>query len=179
MKVLNVHERALLAGREQVGALLDSLSSPADALWPAHLWPRMRFDRPLSVGAAGGHGPIRYFVEAYAPGRSIRFRFTGPRGFDGWHGLEVLAIPGTVALRHTLEMTTRGLATLSWPLVFRPLHDALIEDALAMAEAALGHAPRLVPWPLQVRLLRSVLSGGKAHRQSPPGQRPSPMPMPR
>ncbi len=31
-------------------------------------------------------------------------------------------------------MSTHGLAVLSWPLVYRPMHDALIEDSLATAE---------------------------------------------
>ena len=166
MKVLNVHQRELRATREAVGALIDSLTSSTDALWPRQSWPRMEFDRALAVGATGGHGPIRYFVEAYAPGRSIRFRFTAPEGFDGWHGYEVLETPGTrVALRHTLEMTARGPAILSWPLVFRPLHDALIEDSLATAEASLGRSPRLQRWSPWVRLLRWVSTGGKAPTQ--------------
>ncbi|UNO43730.1 DUF2867 domain-containing protein [Streptomyces sp. MST-110588] len=38
----------------------------------------MRFDRPLGVGAYGGHGPVRYRVSAYDPGRRIRFDFTSP-----------------------------------------------------------------------------------------------------
>lgn len=89
MDVLNIHKRKLEADPTAVGALLDSLSSPEDRLWPRHAWPRMAFDRPLEVGARGGHGPIRYVVEAYTPGQSIRFRFIGPSGFDGFHGYEI------------------------------------------------------------------------------------------
>jgi hypothetical protein len=129
----------------------------------------MEFDRPLSVGARGGHGPIRYFVEEYVPGESIKFRFTGPRGFDGSHGYErIRTTADTAVLRHTLAMTTHGLAVLSWPVVYQPMHDALIEDSLATAEASLAHAPHIQPWPLWVRLLRWVVSGGKAaHRGRP------------
>jgi hypothetical protein len=167
MKVRNVHERELHAGPDRVGALIDSLASRDDVLWPTHAWPRMEFDRALSVGARGGHGPIRYFVEAYVPGESIQFRFTGPRGFDGFHGCErITTTADTVVLRHTLEMTTHGLAVLSWPLVYRPLHDALIEDFLAAAEASLGQAPRIQPWSLWVRGLRWVVSRGKARAQA-------------
>ena len=90
MKIHNVHERSLAAGADRVGALLDTLSSSRDALWPRGAWPPMRFDGPLAEGANGGHGPIRYTVESYTPGRSVRFRFTGPRGFDGFHGFEVI-----------------------------------------------------------------------------------------
>jgi hypothetical protein len=33
-----------------------------------------------------------------------------------------------------IEADMRGLALMTWPLVFRPLHDALLEDALDKAE---------------------------------------------
>jgi hypothetical protein len=85
LKVLNVHERVLAAPLVEVGRLMGGLASPDDALWPRDRWPAMRFDRPLQVGAVGGHGSIRYTIEAYAPARSIRFRFTGPPGFIGYH----------------------------------------------------------------------------------------------
>ena len=90
MRVLNIHERRLAAPAAAVGALLDSLASDADALWPRSAWPAMRFDRPLGVGAVGGHGPIPYAVEEYHPGRLVSFRFLGPRGFNGHHRFEVL-----------------------------------------------------------------------------------------
>ena len=166
MKVLNVHERELPVSPERVGALIDSLSSRADRLWPRGAWPRMKFDRPLGVGAAGGHGPVRYFVEAYAQGRSIRFRFTGPGGFDGYHGYEIhdLGARGCL-LQHTLEMTTSGTASLSWPIIFRPLHDALLEDSLALAEASLGQPPRIRKWTVWVKVLRWLVSGGRMPAQ--------------
>jgi hypothetical protein len=166
MKVLNVHERELQATIEQTGALIDSLASQKDCLWPSHLWPRLEFDRPLGVGASGGHGPVRYFVEAYTPGQSIRFRFTRPKGFDGFHSYQVVKTSTpAVVLRHTLEITTRGLAVLSWPVFFRAMHDALIEDSLAAAQASLGEPPRIRRWSLWVRFLRWAVSGGKASAQ--------------
>jgi hypothetical protein len=171
MHVRNVHERRFPT-TGLVGSLIDSLASEQDALWPTDSWPRMKFDRPLQVGAVGGHGPIRYVVEAYHPQESIRFRFTGPRGFDGTHGYEVDASDAeTVVLRHTLEMTTRGPAVLSWPLMFRPLHDALIEDSLATAEASLGYPPTLQPWSRWVRFVRWVMSRGRARLQVTPSRR--------
>ena len=176
MKVLNVHERELAGSREKVGALIDTLSSPRDALWPRQSWPRMEFDRPLDVGAVGGHGPIRYVVEEYTPGERIRFRFTGPKGFDGYHAFEIVgtSAPGCT-LRHTLEMNTRGPAVLTWPLVFRPLHDALLEDSLAVAQASLGLAPEMRPWSPWVRLLRWLLSGRRTRRQVAPKASLSPI----
>ncbi len=65
----------------------------------------MRFDRPLQVGAVGGHGPIRYEVEEYTAGRVVRFRFTGPDGFHGTHRYEVTVLSqGETSLQHVLEM---------------------------------------------------------------------------
>jgi hypothetical protein len=166
MEVLNIHEREIRATREQVGALIDSLASSGDLLWPKRYWPAMKFDQPLGVGAVGGHGPIRYFVEAHTPGESIKFRFTGPTGFDGYHGYEVFATSGgLVLLRHTLKMKTRGVAQISWPLVFRPLHDALIDDSLALAERSLRQPPKVKRWSSWVRLLRWAVSAGRASRQ--------------
>lgn len=167
MQVLNIHERELRASAPKVGALIDSLASPEDRLWPRSVWPRMKFDRPLAVGAVGGHGPIRYTVEDYVPATSVRFRFLGPKGFDGFHALERVAKdPDTTLVRHVLSMRTHGPAQLSWPLVFRPLHDALIEDAFTQAEVSLGLEPGLRPWSLRVRCLRWLVSGGKARPQA-------------
>lgn len=165
-KVVNVHQRTLEATPNEVGALIDSLSSKKDALWPTLSWPPMKFDRPLGEGAAGGHGPIQYFVEEYTPGQSVRFRFTGPDGFNGYHEFQtVVQGTGSTVLRHSLKMTTRGFARLSWPVVFRPLHNALVEDALTTAEASLGLSPRSEPWSPWVRFVRWALTGGKAGPQ--------------
>lgn len=166
MKVVNIHERELHASASEVGALVDSLASEKDRLWPRAVWPAMRFDRPLGVGALGGHSQIFYVVEEYLPGQMVKFRFTGPRGFDGWHWLEVLPKgEHRTVLRHTIEMRIYGMALLSWPLVIRHLHDALLEDALALAQAALGSTPIVHPWSWWVRLLRWLMSGGRARSQ--------------
>lgn len=169
MKVLNMHERELPVPAQQVGRLIDSLSSMQDSLWPRHSWPRMEFDRPLQVGATGGHGPIRYFVESYAQGSSVRFRFTGPKGFNGHHRFEIFEISTQACvLRHTLEMDAIGPAVVSWPLVFCPLHNALIEDSLALAQASLGQRPVVREWSSWVKLLRWLVSKGQARVQTTP-----------
>jgi hypothetical protein len=157
MQVRNVHARDLPASVEALGALIDSLASKDDRLWPSENWPRMAFDRPLSVGAIGGHGPIRYTIEQYQRARLIKFRFTAPRGFDGFHAFGVESRKGGASIRHELVMRTFGRATLSWPMVFRPLHDALIEDALDKAElATTDRIERSARWSLYVRLLRKA-----------------------
>ncbi|WP_405619555.1 SRPBCC family protein [Streptomyces sp. NBC_01511] len=156
MAVYNLHRRAISATArtpEELGRLLDSLASPDDALWPHDRWPRMRLDRPLGVGAAGGHGPIRYTVVAHTPGRWVRFRFSGPRGFHGFHEYTVESTPNGVVLHHLLTMRLRGAARFTWPLVWRRLHDALIEDSLDRAEGV-----RRSQWIPYVRMLRRALS---------------------
>ena len=156
MVVKNVHERVLQSPVAAAGELIDKLASRDDLLWPRERWPAMKLDRPLGVGARGGHGPIRYVVEAYKPGRSVRFRFIAPRGFVGTHELDLAEVaPGASRLRHVLEMRVEGLARVSWPLAFRWLHDALIEDALDRA-AALGQTTTggRRNWSRPVRVLR-------------------------
>jgi hypothetical protein len=171
MRVLNIHEREIAAEAPEVGALIDSLASDNDALWPKTFWPPMHFDRPLSVGAVGGHGPIPYVVEEFRPGQMVKFRFVGPRGFNGSHWFEVLPKgANTVLLRHTIGMRAEGPALLSWPLFIRPLHDALLEDALALAQASVGAAPLVRPWSPWVKFLRWLMSGGRAPSQQTPNR---------
>src|SRR5437660_1189840 len=114
MEVLNVHQRSLSASPDEVGTLIDTLAGPTDRLWPDGTWPTLRFDRPLALGAVGGHGPISYVVSHYEPGRWIRFTFTGPRGFDGFHEYAVCALDRQTVLRQTLAMRARGPARLTW-----------------------------------------------------------------
>ena len=167
--VRNVHERRLPVPAATAGALLDTLAGPDDRLWPRRQWPAMRFDRPLGVGATGGHGPVRYVVTEYVPGQRVRFRFLGPPGFDGYHEYEVLAEgEGACRLRHSLVMTTHWPAWLTWPLFFRPLHDALIEDSFDTATRHLGlplPAPRR--WSARVRLLRALAGAARSPARRP------------
>ena len=138
---------------------LDSLASRGDALWPHERWPRMVLDKPLGVGARGGHGPIRYVVEEYKPGRQVVFRFTRPEGFHGTHSFTLNALEDGCELRHAIEMSISGPAFFTWPLVFRPLHDALLEDSLDKVESDLsGGKWRRRDLPFRVRLLRTLLA---------------------
>lgn len=153
--VRNTHQRLLAAPPSAVGRLLDGLAGSADPLWPAQRWPPMRLDRELGVGARGGHGPVRYHVVAYRAGSAVRFQFGRPSGFHGHHEFVVTPTPSGTLLRHSLVMRTSGTARLTWPLVFRPLHDALIEDSLDQASLSLGlPVLHLRRWNLRVRILR-------------------------
>ena len=138
-QILNVHERSLDVPAQKVGELIDGLASAKDMLWPVDRWPAMRFDRPLAVGASGGHGPIRYAVESYVPGRSVQFHFKEPKGLLGAHRFEIEPLDGGRALlRHVIDMRATGLTWLAWTLAIRPLHNALLEDALDRAEVFTG-----------------------------------------
>lgn len=162
MRVINMHERVLDASITEIGKLIDGLASADDKLWPRDRWPAMKFDRPLRVGAAGGHGPIRYTVESYIPGFRIQFRFTEPKGFLGHHRFEVERLEAEkTRLRHTIEMQVQGKARLLWPLVICPIHDALMEDALDRAEVTTGQEPARRGWSLWVKFLRRVMPGAR------------------
>lgn len=160
VKIVNRHERVLNATREQVGALMATLSSKEDQLWPNKQWPAMRFDRPLEVGATGGHGPIRYFVASYTPNDSIVFQFTGPRGFHGTHGFYIHEADAShTRLEHVIDMNITGTALITWPLLYRPLHNALAEDSVHQAVLHFNHNLEPTPtWSGYVRFLRRLLS---------------------
>jgi hypothetical protein len=156
----SIHERRLTASPEVVGELLDSLASENDRLWPHRRWPAMRLDKGLAPGSRGGHGPVRYEVARYEPGRLAAFAFTSDFGIAGEHRCEVIDGPaGTTLLRHTLEGRPTGWMRLGWPLAFRWLHDALIEDAFDRAEAQVkGERWTPASLPSHVRLLRWILT---------------------
>jgi hypothetical protein len=156
----NAHERALPAPAARVGALLDRLAGPDDLLWPAPAWPALRLDRPLGVGASGGHGPVRYRVSEYEPGRRVRFTFDPAIGLEGYHELRVVPDGADrCRLVHVLEGRPHGSALLSWPLAVRWLHDGLIEDALDNAELAVtGTVARPARRSAWQRFLRARLA---------------------
>jgi hypothetical protein len=101
MKMSNVHERMIATPAARVGALLDTLASADDRFWPHENWPGMKFDRPLQVGATGGHGTDPYTVSSYTPGR-IRFEFGGSR--QGYHEFTLQDVDDmTCLIRHVTK----------------------------------------------------------------------------
>jgi hypothetical protein len=162
MRIRNVHERHLDAPPERVGAILDTLSSANDRLWPHDKWPAQQLDRPLGVGARGGHGPVRYAVSAYVPGRIAEFRFDGTgltADWDGRHLFEVIPRRSHVILRHTIDAECNPKPWLTWFVMIRPMHNALIEDALDRAQSAVGQAvKRPSRWGLPVKLMRGIVA---------------------
>lgn len=155
MYIANIHERKISSPVNDIGALLDTISSIEDKMWPYENWPRIKFDRPLETGAIGGHGPVRYTVASYSPGKSIKFTFT--KHFDGYHEITLEKIDETVSLmRHTIKAKTTGAKTITWLLAIRPLHNALIEDLFDKVERELSCNPQPRSWGVWIRLLRRL-----------------------
>ncbi len=163
--VTNIHQRTLNAPIENLAPLIDQLASSQDVFWPLERWPAMQFDRPLMVGAVGGHGSmIGYVVESYQPGREILFRFTAPEGIVGMHKLTLEALlDGKTQIKHVIEAQLEGKMVWMWPVVIRFLHDALVEDGMDKAEAWFERRiwkPRAFsPW---VKTLRWMMARSRA-----------------
>jgi hypothetical protein len=160
-----VHERELDATPAQVGGLIDGLASAEDRLWPSDRWPPIWLDRPLGVGAKGGHGPVRYEVSDYEPGRRVCFRFD-PKTFAGHHWFEVTSRDGRTLLRHVAEGRTRSWMRLAWPVALRWMHDAAVRDSLDRVQAQLRGTPwsprRLGGWVRMLRAIGQMVMGEQA-----------------
>lgn len=154
--VRNVQQRMIMAPAAVVGGLLDSLASPAEALWPSERWPKLVLDDGLRPGSRGGHGPIRYSVIAHEAGRRVHLAFEPRVGIIGTHEFvaEAVAADQTL-LTHTIDGRVRGRMLLLWPLVVRWLHEALLHDLFDKAElAATGGVQTQSHWSPWVRLIR-------------------------
>jgi hypothetical protein len=116
-------------------------------MWPRDRWPPLRPD---------GLGILQHEPLQHVRGVSRTYRIFGPRGFTGRHGWEVDA-NGRTTLRHIVEAECRGWARIAWPLVIRPIHNALHEDVLDRAETAVGGSPPPQEWSRGVRFLRWLL----------------------
>ncbi len=152
--VTNVHSREIAAPAVVVGELLDSLGTPHDRLWPTDLWPTTPFemDRPLEVGATGGHGSVRYGIEQYEPGKRLLFRFTPGEGLEGVHGLTIEPLEtGGTRLTHFLEVDTTGWMRPLTPVLLA-WHDTMVETILDRAQSeAEGDWVEPTRWPLWLR----------------------------
>ncbi|RRS01729.1 SRPBCC family protein [Glycomyces terrestris] len=155
----NVHSRRIGAPAGTVGALLDTLAGDGDRLWPSPAWPPLRLDGGLRVGAAGGHGPIRYRLGEYEPGRRVRFTFAPRAPLDGYHEFTVAADGDDASvITHEIRARPRGLGVVLWPVLLRWMHDDLLEELLDNAErhaaGPVARPHRRGPW---VRLCRRLL----------------------
>lgn len=162
MKVLNIHTRILNEPKSKVEALLATLSTENDRVWPNAKWPAMKFKSGMAIGAKGGHGPIRYTVEEYDPKNIVQFQFSRPVGFNGIHKFEIKALSNTqTEIKHTIDMETVGQGTLAWIFAIRSLHDALVEDAFDKLENHFIPHSKSTEWSWWVKLLRKIMPPGK------------------
>lgn len=158
----NVHVRDIDAPAAEVGSLLAHLGSADDRWWPAPAWIPMVLDRPLGVGADGGHGDIRYHVTEYEPNRRARFDFHPACGLVGYHELMVEPLgDDRTRLRHEVRCEAHGLMRATAPIVER-LHDAVLEDLLDNAEReATGTVRQPAQWSLVVRVIRPLTESAR------------------
>lgn len=158
MKIKNKHTRILEKPISEVAVLLNSLSSNNDQLWPHENWAPIKFDRDLSEGATGGHGPIKYVVTEFKSGKKINFRFIEPSSFQGNHWFELKEKEESkTEISHTISMNVVGSAIIPWLMIIRPMHDALIEDSFDKAQLNLGLTFQRKKWSPWVRLLKKII----------------------
>lgn len=150
-EVHNVHRREFAVPLSAVQSLLKEVGTKRDQLWPRGQWPPMRFPQE---GGVGGHGPIRYRVQSRSPAE-VRFLFCQSALWSGGHTLRVRPTPKGAVLEHVIEARLTWPGLLVWHLAVRPLHDALLEDALDNAQRLLtGGVGRPAQWSAWVRMLR-------------------------
>jgi hypothetical protein len=172
MRVQSIHSRDLHASPQELGRLVASLGSERDLLWPNDKWPgtQIEFDRPLGPGARGGHGVIRYSVEAYESDRLVVFRFEPGTGLDGTHRFDIEPVADDrTRLTHSLDVRLEGAVRLARPLLSRT-HDTIVRQLLDNAElATAGRVASPTRMPLWMRAMnaveaRFVQSGRKRRR---------------
>lgn len=162
MKVVNIHTRIISQPKTRVWELFETLSSENDMVVPTNKWSPMIMDNGLQVGSKGGHGPIGYTIQEFKPAALIKFIFTKPSGFNGFHQFEIDELEhGKTKLVHTLKMNTSLKAYALWTFAIRWLHDAYIEDAFDKVENHFTTTKKISPWNGWVKFLRKVLKPRK------------------
>lgn len=161
MKVINIHNREINQPKEELVKLFKTLGTENDLMLATDKWPPLKLDNGLQVGSKGGHGPIRYFVTDYQPDNSITFQFS-LTGFNGFHKYTIIEIePNKSQMRHTIDMSTSGWATVKWTLAIRWLHDAYIEDAFDKVENYFFLDKKKSEWSIWVKFLRRIMKPKK------------------
>jgi hypothetical protein len=179
-RIYNVHEREIAAPATVVGEILDTVGSADDRLWATDIWVAepVVFDRPLGVGASGGHGSIRYSVVEYEPSRRIVFEFSPDGSLSGTHRFELEPLgPDRCRLRHVLEAETSRWMRPIVPILVG-WHDAMVETALDRAElGATGSLERRTRIPRWLRIVNGAEIGiGRALGRFPPAAPGTPAP---
>lgn len=162
MKVINIHERIISQPKARLEELLETLSSKNDMVLATNKWSPMILDKGLQVGSKGGHGPIGYNVQKYEKGKCIKFKFTKPKGFDGFHEFKIIEIDKNITkIKHIINMNVDGFAYLKWIIAIRWLHDCYIEDAFDKVENHFTLHNKESTWSIWVKILRMILKPKK------------------
>lgn len=157
MKIVNIHKRIIDQPKAEIVKLFNTLATENDMMLATDKWSPMKLDKGVKVGSKGGHGPIKYFVTAYQPEKSITFQFD-LTGFNGFHRFDITELENKkTELSHIIDMTTTGSATLKWALAIRWLHDAYIEDAFDKVENRFSKDKKRSKWNLWVKTLRIIM----------------------
>ncbi len=167
MKILNIHERQFNLPPDHVGQAIDSLASPSNILWPVGKWPPMELNKGLFEGSSGGHSFIKYTVVEYVPGKRAVFQFDQAgalAAFDGRHYFEIVPRRSHVLLRHVLEGKCGFKDWVSWHLFIGPLHDALLEDGLDLAENSLTGSTKKTQPSFWVKFLLYMIARQQARK---------------
>jgi hypothetical protein len=168
MQINNVHSRIILGSYDAAKYLIDSLPEDNSPFWPTHLWPRGQWDCPLRIGAQGSHGGTRYIAEEYQPGILVKFRFTYPSSYQGFHMFIIeFHSPNSICFKHITKLSLKGMDAIVWRLAIRWVHDALIEDALDCAELYLTQTiGTRNKWRKRVYCLRYMLGCGRLIKEA-------------
>ncbi|MGW5816149.1 DUF2867 domain-containing protein [Streptomyces noursei] len=158
--IRDAHARTVHAPAATAGALLDHVGGAPDPPFPAPAWPPLRLDRPLGVGADGGHGTVRYRVVAHEPGRRIRFAFAPGRSgaSPGHRELTVRPLgPDRCRVEHVLESRLPLARRIAWHLAIGCVHATVSEELLDNLERAATERLRTpVHRPPRARLLNRL-----------------------
>lgn len=130
----------------------------------------MKLDRPVGVGADGGHGPIRYHVTGYEPRRRVRFESHERTGVTGFHEFTVEPLgPDRCRARHHMDVKLHGRMRILFPAAIASMHDAVLEDLLDNLERmSTGTVASPSVWSSWTRVCRRLAE------QSPPREVPVP-----
>jgi hypothetical protein len=162
MKIINTHQRKYEHPIDKISKIFESLSSTKDMMWPHERWSPMTLEQGLNVGSSGGHGPIKYFVSQYNPGRNVEFTFIEPSGFRGIHKFELNeTINNSCLLKHQIKMNVSFKGFILWYFAIKWLHDALIEDCFDKVQNQISTTKSHTKWNAWVKILRALFKKDK------------------
>ena len=131
MKIMNRHERILMATPERIAPLIADF----DRIWPAQFGPppRQVEDRLYAAGRM-------LWQEFDSPGALRAFRVISPDELRLEHWFEAEPVGGATVLRHTVEGYADGRYEAIWRERIEPGHDVELEAIFDNVEAAAAPA---------------------------------------